>query len=81
MATKATIIGVHPIAADEPVHLIEMLIEGDVDTFDMGTVTQEAEGQPKMNWQVPYDERLLEHSNRKSRYVFFSTISTLRSHS
>jgi hypothetical protein len=34
-------------------------------------VTQEVAGQPKMNWQAPYDERLLEESEGKARYAFF----------
>jgi hypothetical protein len=71
MTTQATIIGIHPVEADEPVHLIELLVEGDVDGFDIGEVTQETVGQPKMNWQVPYDDRLREESEGKSRYVFF----------
>src|SRR6266571_4799319 len=71
MATQAKIIGVHPIKADEPVHLIELCIEGDVDAFDIGEVTQEVAGQPKSNWQAPYDERVLEESDGKTRYAFF----------
>lgn len=70
MAT-AKIIGVHPIEADEPVHLVELLVEGDVDAFDIGEVTQEVAGQPKSNWQAPYDERVLEESEGKVRYAFF----------
>jgi len=71
MATQAKIIGVHPIESDEPVHLIELLVEGDADAFDIGEVTQEVAGQPKSNWQAPYDERMLEESEGKVRYAFF----------
>jgi hypothetical protein len=71
MATQAKVIGVHPVEADEPVHLIELLVEGDVDYFDIGEVTQEVPGQPKSNWQAPYDERLLEESKQKTRFAFF----------
>ena len=71
MPTKATIIGIHPIEADEPVHLFDLLVEGDTDDFDIGNVTQEVAGQPKSNWQAPYDERVLEESDRKIRYAFF----------
>lgn len=71
MATQAKIIGVHPVEAQEPVHLIELLIEGDVSDFDIGEVTQEVAGQPKSNWQVPYDERVLEEGKQKARYAFF----------
>jgi len=71
MATSAKITGVHPVEAEEPVHLIELLVEGDVGDFDIGNVTQEAVGQPKMNWQAPYDDRLLEECDGKARYAFF----------
>jgi len=69
--TLARIIGVHPIEAQEPTHLIELLVEGDVDEFDIGTVTQEIVGQPKMNWQAPYDDRLIETSEGRARFAFF----------
>jgi hypothetical protein len=71
MATQVKIIGVHLVEADEPVHLIELLIEGDVAEFDIGEVTQEVAGQPKSNWQGPYDERVLEESKQMARYAFF----------
>ncbi len=71
MTTQAKIIGVHPIEADELVHLIEFLVEGDADAFDIGEVTQEVTGQPKSNWQAPYDERVLEESDGNIRYAFF----------
>lgn len=51
----AKIIGVHPIAAPEPCHLIEMYIE-ERGNFDWSSVTQESPGQPTSNWQVAYDE-------------------------
>ena len=71
MATQARIIGVHPVEADEPVHLVELLVDGDADDFDIGEVTQEVAGQPKSNWQAPYDERVLDESDGKIRYAFF----------
>ena len=71
MATRATIIGVHAVESDEPVHLIELLVEGDMDDFDIGEVTQEVLGQPKSNWQAPYDERVIEESTQKARFAFF----------
>jgi hypothetical protein len=71
MAQQAKLIGVHPVEADEPVHLIELLVEGELDDFDIGEVTQEVAGQPKINWQAPYDERVLEESEGMARYAFF----------
>ena len=54
------VIGVYPIEADEPCHLIEVKIgkaEGEI--LDLTKFTQEVSGQPLANWQVPYDEHFL----------------------
>jgi hypothetical protein len=60
--------GVHPVEAPEPCHLIEAeLTQGD--SFDWGNVTQEVPGQPRTNWQVPWDERPLDKA--ETRWVFF----------
>ena len=67
MAKGARVVGVHPILADEPVHLVELEIEGGTDGFDFGGVTQEVPGQPQSNWQAAYDEREV----GKNRYAFF----------
>ena len=71
MTAQIRILGVHPIKADEPVHLIELVVEGSVEDFDFGEVTQEVEGESSDNWQVPYDERLLERSEGRLRYSIF----------
>jgi hypothetical protein len=78
MATRAKIIGVHPVEADEPVHLIELLVEGDGGAFDCDDVTQEVGDQPKSNWQVPYDVRVLEESDGGIRYAFFFHYTDLK---
>jgi len=51
--------------------LIELLVEGDIDGFDLDEVTQEVVGLPKSDWQVPYDERVLQQSDAAIRYAFF----------
>jgi hypothetical protein len=37
--------------------------------IDWGAVTQPVEGQPRANWQVPYDERRLQ--KEENRWAFF----------
>jgi hypothetical protein len=70
--TKALrIIGVHPVLAEEPVHLIEIEVTGDVAAFDFGEVTQELSDQPRENWQVAYDERELGRNSASIRFAFF----------
>jgi len=71
MAGRATILGVHSVTADEPVHLIELLIEGAIDEFEIGQVTQEDPTQPVDNWQVAYDERLSTQSDGVACCTFF----------
>jgi hypothetical protein len=69
---RVKIAGVYAVDAEELVHLIEILIEGGaVDGFDFGQVTQELPDKPRMNWQVPYDERVISESDGKARVVFF----------
>lgn len=41
----------------------------DPDSFDWAEVTQEIAGQPRCDWQAPWDERPLDESN--TRWAFF----------
>ncbi len=67
MASRARVVGVHRIVADEPVHLVEIDIEGSADGFDFGEITQDVPGQPPSNWQTAYDEREV----GQNRFAFF----------
>jgi hypothetical protein len=69
----AKIIGIYPIEGNAPVHLIELLVEGDGDAFDIGEVTQEVAGQQKSNWQAPYDEASLRNLTAGFATFFSST--------
>jgi len=71
MTARIVVLGVHPVEADEPCHLIEIMVEGVENRFDLGEITQEDPIQTRKNWQVPYDERLLEESAGQARYAFF----------
>ena len=51
------LIGVYLLDAPEPCHLIEIEFANDASDFDWGEVTQEISGQPRDNWQVPWDEQ------------------------
>ena len=68
---KFTIFGVHPVKKPEHIHLIEELTEGIEDGIDFGEITQEAIGEPRDHWQVPYDEQILEKKDESFRYAFF----------
>src|SRR5262245_1786495 len=56
------VIGVYSVQAHEPCHLVELWIRGLIGALTVGEFTQEVEGQPRDNWQVPYDERVLNQS-------------------
>jgi len=71
MATRVEVLGVHPVAAAEPVHLIEMVIEGNAVELDFGQVTQEDVTQPRENWQVAYEEQVLDEANDSVRFACF----------
>jgi hypothetical protein len=63
------IIGVHPIEAAEPCHLIEVELSDGSAGFDWGEVTQGAPGRDRSNWQVAYDEQELD--DNANRWAFF----------
>ena len=63
------IIGIHPVNAPDPCHLIEVQITPSNQEFDWSSVTQEIEGEPNINWQVPWDEQELDASN--GQWIFF----------
>jgi hypothetical protein len=71
MSNRARVVGVHPVAADERVHLVELEIEGTGDDFDIGAVTQELLGQPHSNWQAVYDEQEVGRNAAHVRFAFF----------
>src|SRR5688572_27743244 len=56
------VIGVYPIEADEPVHLVELSVLGAPGVFNVGEITQEIPDQPRDNWQSPYMEQILSAS-------------------
>ncbi|MDX1964606.1 MAG: hypothetical protein SFX18_15755 [Pirellulales bacterium] len=65
MSQWARVIGIHPIPAEEAVHLVEL--ESNTSDFDFGVVTQEVFGQPQSNWQAAYDELQI----GEKRFAFF----------
>jgi hypothetical protein len=54
-----SIIGVYPVSAPEPCHLVEMRIDDCDGVFEIGEITQADSKLERANWQVPYDERLI----------------------
>jgi hypothetical protein len=71
MSNRVRVLGVHPVEAEEPVHLAEVEVIGRIEDFDFGEVTQEVAGQPRSNWQAVYDERELARTDASARFAFF----------
>ena len=64
--STAKVVGVYPVPdAEEPCHLVEIAITGGTGIFDIGDVTQEVDGQPRENWQVPFAERIVSADGKK----------------
>ena len=70
MEKRIRIIGVHPISANEPCHIVEIELKAPSDEFDFGAVTQEVPDQSRDNWQVAYDEQQV-GDDESCRWVFF----------
>ena len=59
---RIEVIGVYPVRIAEPCHLIELWVRELAGVLRIIDFTQELEGQPRENWQVPYDEPVLNES-------------------
>jgi len=69
------VLGVHPVEAPEPCHLVELQVDQAEASFEIDAVTQETPGQPRDNWQVPWDEHFL---NSDGSALFNPTAPELR---
>lgn len=56
------VIGIYPVELNKPVHLIEILIKNSESVFDLTEITQAIPNQPKLNWQVPWGEKILDNA-------------------
>jgi hypothetical protein len=68
---KIEILGVYPILAPVPCHLIEIVLAKPDGELDFRAFTQEIPGQPRANWQVAWDERILSRTPDRIHAVFF----------
>jgi hypothetical protein len=63
------VLGVHPVKAREPVHLIEIELLADASHVDWRSFTQPFEGRDRSYWQVPYGEQPV--PDRPNSWCFF----------
>jgi hypothetical protein len=59
------VLGVHPVSDLESCYLIEMMIDGTDVAPDFGSFTQPVCDRPSPDWQVAYDERLLDDGGER----------------
>ena len=71
------VLGVHPVKASEPVHLIEIELLGDTSNVDWCSFTQPMKGRDRSYWQVPYDEKPVP-SHPNNWCFFFHYLDTSR---
>ena len=57
--TLVEIIGVHPVEAKEPCHLVELWIRDCAGSAEMSDFTQADPNTTSSNWQVPWDDSFL----------------------
>jgi hypothetical protein len=63
------VVGIHPVVAREPVHLIEIEVTSGELPVEWEAITQPIKGRDESYWQVPYDERELPGPD--GRWCFF----------
>ncbi len=63
------VIGVHPVEAAQPVHLVVLDCEGRSGELDWTSITQPDLKQDESFWQVPYDE--VQVPGGGDRWTFF----------
>jgi hypothetical protein len=63
------VVGVHPVEARQPVHLIELEAQLEDMPIDWPSITQSLEGRDSSYWQVPYDEHTV--PGRNWHWCFF----------
>ncbi len=66
----ARVLGVHPIPASEPVHLLEIDLGDMPAAFDWQGVTQEDPEIHRLSWQVAYDEQPVAEDGTKWAFFF-----------
>ena len=63
------ILGIHPIEARQPVHLVEIEAQLNDMPIVWESITQPIAGKDQSHWQAPYDERKVPNLNW--RWCFF----------
>lgn len=63
--TTIQVLGVYPIEAPEPCHLVEIMIRKCDGVIDFSQITQQQPGEPLANWQVPWMESFLDAKGEK----------------
>ena len=65
------VVGVYPVDAPEPCHLVELRVSGSEGRFDVSQFTQE-DDRPRIDWQVAYAEKLLDASGDSIEWALWN---------
>jgi hypothetical protein len=63
--TRIEVAGIYPVQADEPVHMIELIVRNCKVRIECREITQEDPIRPRANWQAPYDEKVFDETGTK----------------
>jgi hypothetical protein len=69
----AEIVGLYPVEQDDSCYLIEVVLRDATGPPDFCDFTQPLEGVDRAEWQVPYDEKLLDAAGETVIADLFST--------
>lgn len=64
------VLGVHPVPGQGDVNLVEIEV-AEACELDWSQITQVIKGVPESEWQVAWDERLIESNQGVNRFAFF----------
>jgi hypothetical protein len=70
MTPTVEVLGVHPVKAREPCHLVEIVIRNNVGKFDQADFTQVWPGKDRSSWQVAYDATFLESDGSEMKLAW-----------
>jgi hypothetical protein len=65
MSTSIEVVGVYPVAAAKPCHLIELVVRNAQNALPLTEFTQEIAGVPEQDWQVPWQAQILDSTGSR----------------
>ena len=68
---RIEVVGVYSVSAPQPCHLVEVIVHDLGGELQVAEFTQETPGEPRNNWQAPWDEYVLDASGTSGQAAPF----------